>query len=286
MPATASLLRYPGGKSQLYNYVKHLIDYNFLTNCTYVEPFAGGAGLALKLLFNNNVSQIVINDFDPAIYAMWYSCIHYPTELKKLVQQAPLTIQEWNRQQAIYQETDTSSILDLGFSTLYLNRTNRSGIISGGVLGGKDQSGKYKIGARYNRETLCHKIDQISSHSDRITVLNQDAKVLLADNHFCERNCFLNIDPPYVEKGSQLYRNNFSIQDHIDFAAIVAECSMPWIVTYDICSLVQHCYRRFRHSKLNIKYSANIKRNANEYIFFSDNLCIPPDIHLITADDL
>lgn len=282
MPATASVLRYPGGKSQLYATVKALIECNSFGHHTYVEPFAGGAGLALKLLYNNVVPNIVINDYDPAIYAVWYACLNEPNELKQLIRTTPLTVNEWDRQKTIYSTPCEHSILDLGFATLYLNRTNKSGIIEGGILGKRDQSGTYKMSARFNRDTLCKKISCIASHKDRILLLNLDAKNLLSNlNNIIGGQTFLNIDPPYVKKGAALYRNFFHEEDHRELFHVISICPCPWIVTYDMCDFIRELYKAYRCSRINVHYSANIKRNANEYMFFSDNLCLSPEIMLL-----
>lgn len=282
MPATESILRYPGGKSQLFATVKTLIELNAFGDCTYVEPFAGGAGLALKLLYNNVVPRIVINDFDPAIYAVWHACLCQPDELAELIRTTPFTIDEWDRQKAIYSAPSGHSTLELGFATLYLNRTNRSGIIEGSVLGKRDQSGNYKMSARFNQDTLCTKVSRIASHRDKIVLLNLDAKDLLVnlDNVIGDR-VFLNIDPPYVTKGAELYRNFFQKEDHSTLSRTISLCANPWIVTYDVCNLVRELYREYRCSKINVRYSANVKRNANEYMFFSDDIRIPPEIVLL-----
>lgn len=282
MPVTESVLRYPGGKTQLYAAVKALIEYNSFCNRTYVEPFAGGAGLALKLLYNGIVPNIVINDFDSAIYAVWHACLYEPNELKKLIQTTPLTIDEWDRQKAIYSAPGEHSILELGFATLYLNRTNKSGIIEGGVLGKRDQSGKYKMSARYNRDTLCAKVSRVASYRDKILLLNYDAKDLIANiDRIVGDRVFLNIDPPYVKKGAELYHNFFHEEDHSALSHIISLCTCPWIVTYDICEFVYKLYREYRCSKIDVRYSVNIKRNANEYIFFSNDVRLPSDIVLL-----
>lgn len=281
MPATNTPLRYPGGKTQLYSYVKNILEYNSMQKYTYVEPFAGGAGLALKLLYNNVVPRIIINDFDPAIYAFWYSCLHSPNELKTLINSAQLTTEEWDNQKSIYRSQNGHSLLELGFATLFLNRTNISGIVTGGILGGKKQTGSSKMDARFNKKALCTKIDDVFAHRDAISLYNLDASDLILDRTILENNCFLNIDPPYVSKGAQLYRNHYNEHDHLKLSKIVAKCSHPWIVTYDICDLVKDAYCNCRTSKLDVRYCANIKRTANEYIFFSDNLLIPENIKLI-----
>lgn len=281
MPATFSPLRYPGGKSQLFSYMKEFIEYNSFQNRTYVEPFAGGAGLALKLLYRGIVPKIVINDYDPAIYAMWYACLNMSDELCEMIRSASLTIEEWTKQKEIYSAQEEKSLLELGFATLYLNRTNRSGIIKGGVLGGKDQSGNYKIDVRFNKETLSKKVLDIASHRNKIILTNYDAKYILSKDYDLGEMCFLNIDPPYVTKGKQLYRNYFSEKDHRELSKLIKNCNHPWVVTYDICDLVAQIYQEYRHSELNIRYSANIKRNAQEYIFFSNEVSIPPSIQLL-----
>jgi len=246
---------------------------------TYVEPFAGGAGLALKLLFNADVPRIIINDFDPAIYAMWYCCLNLPDELIALVKNAELSIKEWDIQKGIYESPDTHSTLELGFSTLFLNRTNISGIVSGGVLGGRDQSGTWKMDVRFNKETLSRKIRKIYQHRNQILLYNCDALTFI-DELNSQTSLFLNIDPPYVEKGAQLYRNYYETADHQRLSQTISRSPHPWIVTYDVCDLVKTLYRDYRCSKLDVRYSANIKRNANEYIFFSNSLDLPDSISL------
>lgn len=276
MPSTFSPFRYPGGKSQLYSFVKKIIEVNSYRGCIYVEPFAGGAALALKLLFNGVVSKIVINDLDKAIYAVWYSCLNRPKELINLINTTPLSIQEWDKQRSIYLSPGSHSLIELGFATLYLNRTNRSGIIKGGILGGRAQTGVYKIDARFNRETLSQKIEKIYAHRNDICISNLDAKDVIASyNLVSNSHIFFNIDPPYVKKGQNLYNNYFCNQDHRNLAEKIYLCAHPWIVTYDICDLVSELYSSYRSDILDVRYSANKKSLANEYIFFSDDLIIP-----------
>ena len=129
MSTTVSPLRYPGGKSKFYTYVKEILRYNNLLGETYMEPFAGGAGLALKLLLNKDVSRIIINDFDPAIYSFWYGILNETDEFCNRIYEIPLTINEWNRQRNIYMKMDIANEVELGFATFYLNRTNISGVI-------------------------------------------------------------------------------------------------------------------------------------------------------------
>lgn len=280
MPLTPSPLRYPGGKTKLYKYVKSIIEVNNLIGETYIEPFAGGSGLALKLLMNNDVKRIVINDLDPAIYAFWYCVLNSPEQMCNFVATVPLTVDEWDKQHFIYVNQQDYTQLELAQATLFLNRTNVSGIITGGVIGKRDQTGKYKIDARFNRTELIRKIRAISDLSSRIHLYNLDAVDFLR-NELCHYyKTFINFDPPYVVKGGQLYKNAFTEEDHRLLRNQIAQCNRKWMVTYDICDFIDNLYSNFNGSTVDIYYSANGNKKAKEYVFFSDNLILPKNISL------
>lgn len=281
LPTTLSPLRYPGGKAKLYSVVKEIIELNDLHG-TYIEPFAGGAGLAIKLLLNNDVRRIVINDSDVAIYSFWRCVLYHPDELCKFINTVPLTYEEWINQRNIYLNQENHNEVDIGKATLYLNRTNRSGIIKGGIIGGKNQQGAYLMDARFNRTGLVSKVRRIAAQSSRIELHNSDVFDFLKPDilgHYYK--AFINFDPPYVQKGGQLYMNFFSDGDHRKLCAAISSCRRKWIVTYDICALTKDLYQRYRCAYLDLIYSANNTRKAKEYIFFSNNLEIPSSIELI-----
>lgn len=284
MPATVSPLRYPGGKTKFYTYVREILSCNDMLGETYIEPFAGGAGLALKLLLNEDVSRIVINDFDPAIYSFWHSVLYETEAFCELIENAILTTNQWNLQHSIYLESDTSDPLTLGFATFYLNRTNISGVVKGGMIGGQGQNGKYGLDARFNRQTLIEKIKTIASHKEQIVLLNLDARELLQPRQLRKfYKVFINLDPPYVKKGAQLYKNAFSESDHRELCELVKQCRRKWIVTYDVCPLVADLYKSYRSSYLDVTYSIQASKKAKEYIFFSDTLVLPKEIKIRCA---
>lgn len=281
MPSNLSPLRYPGGKTQLYPFVKEILKQNDLLGETYIEPFAGGAGLAIKLLLNNDVKRIIINDFDFAIYSIWYCILNYTDDFCQKIDQIEVSVEEWDRQRSIY-FSKTESVFDMGFAAFYLNRTNRSGVIKGGMIGGRGQSGEYKIDARFNKSSLIEKIHSIAQYKDKIIITNLDAASFLSNgllNHYYKT--FINFDPPYVVKGSQLYQNSFTQQDHTTLSQLISKCRRKWIVTYDICPLVEELYGNFRKSQISVNYSASNSGKANEFVFFSNNLIIPNNIELL-----
>ncbi|HBG74136.1 MAG TPA: DNA methyltransferase [Anaerolineae bacterium] len=274
-----SPLRYPGGKRKLANYIKLVFESNNLLDGNYIEPYAGGASIALALLFEEYVGNIWINDLDRSVFAFW-NCVLNDTEvLCRLIQDTPVNIDEWHRQKHVQADLD-ASLVQLGFSTFFLNRTNRSGILSGGVIGGKDQTGKWKIDARYNKSDLIGRIEKIARHRNRIHLHNQDALVFVRSvaPNLPERTLFY-LDPPYFVKGQQLlYKSYYREEDHWAVAQMVRNLPLRWIVSYDDTPEIRALYQEFRSIEYSISYSAQDRYRGAEKMFFSDNLIIN-DIH-------
>ena len=198
-----SPLRYPGGKSALYVPLRGLLRANGLTSGTYVEPYAGGAGAALALLVTGQVQRIVINDLDPAIYAFWHAVVKETTAFSRLIDNAVLDLREWSRQREIYLTAAKDDYLRLGFATFYLNRTNRSGALNGGVIGGQKQIGRYRIDARFNKATLMERVRLIGIHSKRISLSNVDGLSVIKE-FSDDGQALIYADPPYFDRSSSL----------------------------------------------------------------------------------
>ncbi|EGP69401.1 DNA adenine methylase [Streptococcus mitis] len=271
-----SPLRYPGGKSQIYDYVRELVVANNAT--TYIEPYMGGMGIALKLLFNNDVEKIMVNDFDKAIYAFWYSVLNYTEQLIKKIETTPITIEEWKIQRDIQNNKDNcDDLLSLGFSTLFLNRTNRSGIIKAGVIGGLKQDGYYKLDCRFNREKIIEKITLIASLKKRIKLYNMDAEKFIRLNISRTKNSFTFFDPPYYKKGPGLYTNFYNHENHLSLAKSIKKymSNKNWILTYDVSDEIFKMYSNLRNEKYYLNYSVTKPSKGIEYIFYSKQLIIP-----------
>lgn len=270
-----SPLRYPGGKAALYSRLRSLIREGNLAGCTYVEPYAGGAGAGLGLLVTGQVDRIVINDLDPAIYAFWSTLIRDPQGLIDQVLAVDLSVSEWRRQREIYRAADVKDLSALGFATFYLNRTNRSGVLNGGPIGGLDQSGKYKIDARFNRSGLAERIRILALYADRVTVTSQDGIETI--RMYADRDdTFIYADPPYFEKAGSLYLNAFKPEDHESLARVLNDLSnSTWLLTYDNVPQVAALYRDRRRRTFELNYSAHRVTKATEMVVLSDSL---PDI--------
>ncbi|MFI7523729.1 DNA adenine methylase [Micromonospora globbae] len=265
-----SPLRYPGGKGSLFSRLRTLIRANRPSNAVYVEPYAGGAGAALALLASGEVKRIVINDLDPAVYAFWRAVTAEPKGFAELLKRAVLTVDEWERQKDIYLTADRDNFLELGFATFYLNRTNRSGVLNGGPIGGKDQTGNYKIDARFNKDTLAERLRIISLYARHIVVRNSDGVEVIEE--YCEEpKAFIYADPPYFEKAGSLYLNSFDQEAH----AMLADClneraDRMWVLTYDNVSNVRQLYSERRREIFALNYSAHRVMKANEVMVYSD----------------
>ena len=238
-----SPFRYPGGKSQLSGFIRIAIRNLEIRNCTYVEPFAGGAGVAMTLLLDRSVGRVVINDYDKAIYSFWRAIKQEPKRLIDRVLKTPVTMVEWYKQKEVYSSA-TSYSLDLAYATLFLNRTNRSGILTAGPIGGYSQSGNWKLDVRFNREAIAEKINAIAKERDRIEVYNKDIISFLRNysGKFRE-NSFFYFDPPYYNKGQKLYKNFFAPKDHQRIHDVITkEIAAPWIITYDDVDKIADMY--------------------------------------------
>lgn len=268
-------LRYPGGKASLGHYMRQIYVDNGLLDGGYVEPYAGGAAIGLELLMTGYVRDIWLNDVDPAIYSFWQSALHNTEELVDLVASTPLTINEWQRQRSIYLESSRDDPLMLGFAALYLNRTNRSGILSGGVIGGLAQEGRWLMDARFNRRAIAERIQRLSQYSDHIHVSGDDAEQFLRGLAIPQQS-LIYIDPPYYQKGQRLYRNHYRPEDHARIADLVqTDLRYPWIVSYDDHTEIANLYADRRQIQYSLRYSAQRKRQGGELLIFSDGLQKP-----------
>ena len=272
---TPSPLRYPGGKTILYEKVKNIIEKNIDYKCTYVEPFAGGAGLALKLLFNGDVDNILINDYDYAIYCVWDCILNYSEEYIQRINEIEVNLDEWEKQHNIYINKEMYSNLDVGIATLFLNRTNVSGVIKGGPIGGYKQNGKYKINCRFNKVTLIDKIKKISEFKNKIKIYNLEANEFIENISNLNKNeLFIYLDPPYFQKGPMLYKNFFQKENHENLSETVKNelNKNKWIITYDNSDEIKKMYSKFRIKEFNLPYSAGANKQGTEIMIYSDIL--------------
>jgi DNA adenine methylase len=270
-------LRYPGGKQKLAPFIEEVIAGTGLSGGHYAEPYAGGAGIAIELLLANRVDHIHLNDLSRPVYSFWRSILNHTDEFCRRISSASLTISEWRRQKQILQAPSQFGQLDVAFSFFFLNRCNRSGIPSGGVIGGLDQTGEWKMDARFPRNELIRRIELIAAKRRQITVKNWDAERFI-DEHITTlpKQTLVYCDPPYHRKAERLYLNHYTPEDHKRLAsAIQRRLKRPWIVTYDAVPAVATHYSKRRRFEYSLQYNAATAYKGTEVLIVSDKIELP-----------
>ena len=272
-----SPLRYPGGKGKLAKFMTELIRDNELSDGTYIEPYAGGAALAWELLLKGIMRRVEINDVSMPVHAFWRAVLDHTEELCRRISDSPVTVEQWDQAKAIYAKPKEHQPLELGFAFFFLNRTNRSGVLNGGIIGGRSQTGNYGIDARYNKPDLIDRIEKIARLRSRISLTNLDAIdfIRLGQKRW-RSSALVYLDPPYYDKGQSLYLNAYKPDDHADVASSVLNLKVKnWIVSYDDVRPIHDLYGTTPKLRYSLNYSAHQKMRGAEVMFFSDSLTVP-----------
>lgn len=277
-----SPLRYPGGKSSLYDFLVNTLEKNGINDGVYAEGFAGGAGAALKLLMMEQVYEIHLNDSDEFVFNFWNSVLNHTEELLKLIRETKVTIKEWHYRRNVLRDKTLQnqlSIPELGFTTFFLNRCNRSGILKAGVIGGLNQAGDWKLDARYNKVDLMSRIEKIGMYRDRIHIYNDDIINFLRkmkSKKFSQKDCFTYLDPPYVSQGKDLYRHFFKTNEHKKLANFLQmKYHNLWMVSYDDHVLIHDIYKEVTKNIFEFNYYANRTKVGRELVIGSKECLLP-----------
>jgi len=279
-----SPLRYPGAKRQLIPLFNSLLLQAPVG--TFVEPFAGGASVALHVAVNGLAERVILGEADPLVYAFWYvACFDTPWIIEQ-IQTVDVTLANWERFKARPGET----LRDRALSCLFLNRTSFSGILHerSGPIGGRSQRSPYPINCRFPRSELVRRVSVVGelAEAGRIgAVLCGDYQdtIAAAVDHSASRDALLYLDPPFYAKAQTLYRLSFGADDHRRLADYVMGCDIPWLLSYDSHPSIQDLYstplirlpgepedapRRSHHlSRRTLTYTAHSRRGSgDEYI--------------------
>ena len=279
-----SPLRYPGGKARLGPYFARLLASQSIDIETYCEPYAGGAGAGLYLLVEGHVERLIINDLNPGVAAFWRAILEHTDAFIDQLDRCDVDLDNWHHQRAVYRSPQGRTDLELGFATYFLNRANRSGILSARPIGGLEQTGRWKIDARFNKPDLTARILNISKYASHISVEQQPATDLLVRLNRRTRPVFLYVDPPYIAQGDELYMTEHTWADHNRLANLLRKSPHPWVLTYDNGERIRGLYPDVRCARFNISHTAQTQKVGKELMFFSRGLRVP-DIRILRDRD-
>jgi len=270
-------LRYPGGKQKLWPFLLEILEANGLDGGEYVEPYSGGAGVAMELLLRGHVSKVHLNDSCPAVSAFWHSILNETEKFCRKISRASLTVEEWKKQREVFRSRETADRFDLGYAFFFLNRCNRSGILNGGLIGGLKQEGRWKLDARFTRNDLISRVEEIGGKRTAIRIRNWDAeKYLKTYVPRLPRNTLVYCDPPYYKKADRLYPNYYSHSDHEQLARVIQrDVKVPWVVSYDSCEEVAANFEYRVQIEYKLQYNAAKAYKGSELFVFSDDLYLP-----------
>lgn len=276
-------LRYPGGKTSFTKVLVDIIEKNNIEDGIYVEPYAGGAGAALKLFFEGHVERIALNDKDTYVYSFWKSILNDTDEFIRLIKNKRISMSEWYRQRGIIKNKERVSRIEKGFAFFYMNRCNRSGIINSGPIGGHHQSGEWKLDARYKKNDSIEKIERISEYRDKISINNFDAltflKKIFSGKKYSKEQLLIYVDPPYYVKGHQLYMNFYNHKDHAALAELLNENSdFKWVLTYDDVKPIRDLYKKSKKNVFYLNYYVHKAKLGKELLISSQECKLPAKI--------
>jgi DNA adenine methylase len=278
-----SPLRYPGGKSKVSSFIEDMLLLNNLEGCNLYELYAGGAGASLNILFSGLCNKLILNDLDYHIYAFWQSILNHTEDFIRLIRDTDVNIENWDLQKDIYEKYYNHEILEVGFSTFFLNRCNRSGILyKAGPIGGRSQTGNYKIDVRFNKNDLINRVEQIANFNDKIEICNLESLEMIDSIFKNEKEkTFLFLDPPYYIQGEHLYLSCYDDNDHEALSKkLLFNSKKNWFLTYDNCDRINELYSDLRRSELSMSYTLQNKRKAKEVMVFSDSLYLPKQVRI------
>lgn len=269
-----SPLRYPGGKSDFAPTAAEILSRCNLFERPLCEPFAGSAAVSLYLLDIEAIPSAHLFEKDPLIFSFWYSIKYHFDEFAEKFLNLPITLDTWKNLRPLLriEQPDSSNIVDLGVACLFFNRTNFSGIINAGPIGGMTQSSRYSIDCRTNKDEIIIRLLSISMVSDRLFVTFGDALDSIHNNNEFKHHV-LYIDPPYFKKGGLLYRKHYKLSDHKQLAESLGACNKPWLLSYDDHHVIEFLYTDQHIQRVKFRYSVHSPKNHEELLI--SNFIIP-----------
>ena len=262
-------LRYPGSKASFSSSVGAFVTACGYTGFEIVEPFAGSASVSIDLVSSGICSKATLIERDPLLYAFWHAVFFDTQRLCNKIKELSVNLATWHELRPLLtiKSPDEHELLDLAVAGLFFNRTNFSGVLHAGPIGGQQQKSAYKINCRFNKDDLIVRIRAISKLKDRVAVIFSDALEYLENQKSLNNlNRFYYIDPPYFVQGEKLYRYSFELPQHKQLAKVLRELKAPWLLSYDKHAVIEMLYERYVSSGFEFKYSSKTRKVEREFL--------------------
>lgn len=273
-------LRYPGAKGKLVDYVAVVLEENLLAGCTIHEPFGGSAAVSLDLLSRGFATKAIIVERDPLVFSFWRMVFEDADRLCQDIEELAVNMGTWHALDHLRMiDRPTQSILpSLALAGLFYNRTNYSGIVGAGPIGGQSQTSDYKIDCRFNKAAVVASIRWYSELKGRVEVVFDDAMMYLRRNQESLESGFhfVYLDPPYYGHGKKYYRYHYGHGQHAELARFLVRRKFPWLLSYDDHPVIREMYGKLDRYVIYMDYSARTSRRAKELLV--SNLVIPPQV--------
>jgi len=271
-----SPLRYPGSKATFLKVVLEFIEVHGLKGREIVEPYAGSGIVSLSLVAKNLVSHATLVERDPLLYSFWKAVFEHTDALLSSIEEINVNMDTWHELRVLLKHKipEDKLIPDLALACLFFNRTNFSGVLHSGPIGGKNQSSDYKLDCRFNKKDIISRIRQISSLRDGVSVKFGDAlEFLQKANIQNNEKRFFYVDPPYFKQGRKLYRYYYKVIDHKRLYDILSVATFPWLLSYDKHEFIELLYDGFPQVHQSFRYMSRTPKNENELVV--TNMVIP-----------
>lgn len=268
-----SPLRYPGSKQKLAPKIANLLINNSIKPDVFIEAFSGGASISIYLLQLNLVNNIALIEKDPLLASFWKTVFYDSEWLIKQINKIDVTIENWQK----FKKYKPRTIRNKALKCLFLNRTNFSGILKAGPIGGKNQESKYKIDCRFNKKRLIETIEKLSLFRNKVLFIEEGdySDILNKKLLTLSSNSFIYFDPPYVKKADQLYNYFFKMNDHIKLKDYIYSLSNKWLLTYDYDLFIIDLYsdKKYNQCVFDMTYTVSSNKNRKSFKeFISSNL--------------
>lgn len=267
-----TLLRYPGSKEKIAEQIVREFPLDFTMpilqrrGLEYREPFLGGGAIACRVLkMLPNDATVWLNEKDYSLCCLWKAVRDVPKELIAKIQRMTPSPDGFYK----LKEEDGDQSVDIaiaGARKLALHQWSFSGLgyMAGGPIGGRKQSSEYNVDCRWSPLRIekavmrVHKL--MARFQRRVEITCRDFSDVI---NGAPSGSFIYADPPYYEKGPELYRHSMTDDDHRRLAECLRASRAAFVLSYDDHEFVRGLYEPWARIKaVHLTYTTAVAKNG------------------------